>query len=208
VLRHSLLRSEGRVPTRKRTDRLYTAWGLPLRRRQRRKRVRPRLAMTMPERPNERWSADFLHDPLAHGRRIRSLNRVDDYARFCIGPLVDVGLSGASRARWLDEIIERRGRPGTLLLDKGPQMTRKALFFWSHKSSVKRYFIQPGRPTQNAFIERFNGRFRDGYLNQHWFRDLADAQRLISVGRAPYHPLRPPSSLSYKTPATFAQPVP
>ncbi len=125
----------------------------------------------------------------------------------CVGQLVDVCISGARMVRWLDEIIERRGRPRTLVLDNGPEMTSKAMFFWSQKRGVKLHFIQPGKPTQNAFVESFNGRFREGCLNQHWFKDLADAQRIISDWRTHYNQVRPHSSLGYTPPATFEQQV-
>jgi putative transposase len=123
----------------------------------------------------------------------------------CIGQLVDVCISGARMTRWLDEIMESRGRPRTLILDNGPEMTSKAMFFWSQKTGVKLNFIQQGKPTQNAFIESFNGRFRDGCLNQHWFRDLADAQHTISAWRIHYNQVRPHSSLGYKPPTAFEQ---
>ena len=205
LLLHGLLRGEGLVQNRKRTYRLYTALGMQVRTRRRRKLVRPRLAMMTPKRPNERWSADFIHDQLANGRRIRILNIVDDHSRLCVGQLVDLCISGARMARWLDELGKSRGWPHTLVLDNGPEMTSKAMFFWSQKSGVKLHFIQPGKPTQNAFVESFNGRFRDGCLNQHWFRDLADAQHIISKWRIHYNQIRPHSSLGYKTPMAFEQ---
>jgi putative transposase len=142
---------------------------------------------------------------LACGRRIRILNIVDDYSRLCVGQLVDVCISGVRMARWLNEIIKSRGRPHTLGLDNGPQMTSKAMFFWSQKSRVKLHFMQPGKPIHNAFVESFNGRFRDGCLNQHWFNDLTDARRTISHWRVHYNQVRPHSSLGYKTPAAFEQ---
>jgi putative transposase len=207
LLLHSLLRAEGLVQNRKRTYRLYTALRMQVRIRRRKKLVRPRLTMTVPKRPNARWSADFVYNQLANGRRIRILNVVDDCSRLCIGQLVDVCISGARMVRWLEEIIESRGQPGTLVLDNGPEMTSKALFFWSQKRGVKLQFIQPGKPTQNAFIESFNGRFRDACLNQHWFKDLADAQCIISAWRTHYNQVRPHSSLDYMPPATFEQQV-
>jgi putative transposase len=207
LLLHSLLRAEGLVQNRKRTYRLYTALGMQVRTRRRKKLVRPRLVMTMPQRRNERWSADFIHDQLADGRRFRVLNIVDDYSRLCVGQLVDVCISGARMVRWLDEIGESRGWPRTLVLDNGPEMTSKAMFCWSQKRGVKLHFIQPGKPIQNAFVESFNGRFRDGCLNQHWFKDLADARHTISNWQTHYNQVRPHSSLDYTTPAAFEQQV-
>ncbi len=94
-----------------------------------------------------------------------------------------------------------------LVLDNGPEMPSKAIFSWRQSKHVKLCFIQPGKPTQNAFIESFNGRFRDGCLNQQWFRDLADARRIIDAWRDHYNAVRPHSSLGYKSAALFEKQV-
>jgi putative transposase len=203
LMLHALLRAEGLVTNRKRTYRLYTELGMQVRTKRRKKLVRPRVPMAVPTRPNERWSLDFVSDQLASGRRIRILNIVDDYSRVCVGQLVDVSISGAHMARFLDRLKEVRGLPKTLVMDNGPEMTCKAMFFWSQQTQVKLHFIQPGKPTQNAFVESFNGRFRDGCLNQHWFRDLTDARRIIDDWRDHYNAVRPHSSLGYKPPAVY-----
>jgi len=88
-------------------------------------------------------------------------------------------------------------------MDNGPELTSKAMFFWSQKTGVKLNFIQPGKPTQNAFVESFNGRFRDGCLKQHWFRSLDDARRIINDWRNHYNNERPHSSLGYQAPSVF-----
>ena len=203
LMLHSLLRSEGLVINRKRTYRLYTELGMQVQIKRRKKQVRPRVPMAVLTRPNERWSMDFVHDQLADGRRIRILNIVDDYSRVCVGQLVDLSISGARVVRYLKQLSELRGLPKTLVMDNGPEMTSKAMFFWSQKARVKLHFIQPGKPTQNAFVESFNGRFRDGCLNQQWFRDLADARRIIDDWREHYNTTRPHSSLGYTPPAVF-----
>jgi len=205
LMLHGMLRAEGVVENRKRTYRLYTDLGMQVRTKRRRKLIRPRVPMAVPGRPNERWSADFVHDQLADGRRIRVLNIVDDYSRVCVGQLVDLSISGSRMVRVLDELRETRGLPKTLVLDNGPEMTSKAMFFWSRQHGVKLHFIQPGKPTQNAFIESFNGRFRDGCLNQHWFRDLADARQIVATWRNHYNTVRPHSSLGYTPPALFEE---
>jgi putative transposase len=207
LMLHSLLRAEGVVVNRKRTYRLYTELGMQVRTKRRKKLVRPRIPMVIPARPNERWSTDFVSDQLANGRRIRVLNIVDDYSRVCVGQLVDVSISGARVARFLDQLSELRGLPRTLVMDNGPEFTSKALFFWSRKTGVKLHFIQPGKPTQNAFVESFNGKFRDSCLNQHWFRDLDDARRIIDDWRQHYNAERPHSSLGYMPPAVFESQV-
>ena len=121
--------------------------------------------MRVPTTPNERWSVDFMSDPLTDGRRFRVLNVVDDFSRECVGQLVDTSISGATMARFLMEF--NRPLPKTIVCDNGPKLTCKAMFFWARDHLVKLHFIQPGKPTQNAFVESFNGRFREGCLNQH-----------------------------------------
>ena len=205
LMLHGMLRTEGVVENRKRTYRVYSDLGMQVRTKRRRKLIRPRVPMAVPTRPNERWSADFVHDQLADGRRIRVLNIVDDFSRVCVGQLVDLSISGARMVRLLDELRASRGLPKTLVLDNGPEMTSKAMFFWSRQHGVKLYFIQPGKPTQNAFIESFNGRFRDGCLNQQWFSDLGDARQIIATWRDHYNTVRPHSSLGYTPPALFEE---
>lgn len=202
-LLHGLLKAEGLVQNPKRTYRLYSALGMQVRIKRRKKLVRTRVPIQVPTRPNERWSADFVHDQLADGRRIRILNIVDDFSRVCVAQLVDTSISGQRTARLLDQLAETRGLPKTLNLDNRPEFTSKALFFWGQRAGVKLPFIQPGKPTQNAFVESFNGRFRDGCLNQHWFKDLDDARRIIAAWRTHYNEVRPHSALGYTPPARF-----
>ena len=183
-LLHGLLRAEGAVQNRKRTYRLYRELGMQVRTKRRKKLVRPRVPIAVPTGPNERWSAEFVHDQLADGRRIRILNIVDDFSRVCVAQLVDTSISGERTVRLLDQLAETRGLPEVLSLDNGSEFTSKAMFFWSQRTGVKLQFIQPGKPTQNAFVESFNGRFRDGCLNQHWFMNLDDARRIVADWRA------------------------
>ena len=116
---HSLLKTEGLVVNHKRTYRLYRSLGLQVRTKRRKKLVRPRVPMPVPNRSNERWSIDFVHDQLADGRRLRVLNIVDDYSRVCVGQLVDTSISGRRVARFLDELATERGLPTTLVMDNG-----------------------------------------------------------------------------------------
>ena len=144
-----------------------------------------------------------VHDQLADGRRLKILNIVDDYSRVCVGQLTDLSISGERMARFLDQLGQERGLPKRIVMDNGPEMTSKAMFLWSQQSGVTLHFIQPGKPTQNAFVESFNGRFRDGCLNQQWFRSLEDARRIIDAWRIDYNEIRPHSSLGYQSPADF-----
>ncbi|QJQ95199.1 transposase family protein [Halomonas sp. PA5] len=118
---------------------------------------------------------DFVSDQPASGRRFRVLNIVDDFSRECVGQWVDTSIPGRRLARFLDEIAQQRSLPASIVCDNGPELTSKAMFFWVRERKMALAFIQPGKPTQNEFIESFNGKFRDSCLNQHWFLSLADA---------------------------------
>ncbi len=201
---HGLLKAEQRVVNPKRTYRLYAEEGLQVRTRRRKRLQRPRTPIALPNRVNERWSMDFVSDQLADGRRFRVLNIIDDYSRECVGQLVDTSISGIRVARYLSELCQLRARPATIVTDNGPEFTSKALFFWAKDHGVQLHFIQPGKPTQNAFVESFNGKFRDQCLNQHWFRDLFDARNTIETWRTHYNHVRPHRSLRNVPPAVFA----
>jgi putative transposase len=205
LMLHHLIRAEGLVINRKRTYRIYTALGLQVRTKRRKKITRPRIPMPIPEGRNERWSVDFMSDQLANGRRFRILNLVDDYSRECIGQIVDFSISGQRLSQYLDQLGWHRPLPKTLICDNGSELTSKAMFFWSRRARTKLHFIQPGKPTQNAFVESFNGSFRDTCLNQHWFKDLVDARQTIAAWRQHYNHVRPHSSLGYRPPSEYAR---
>jgi len=205
LMLHAMLKHRGLVVNRKRTYRLYTEQGLQVRTKKRKKLVRPRVPMVVPVKANERWSLDFVSDQLACGRRFRILNIVDDFSRESIGQLVDFSISGLRVARFLSDLGQYRSLPKTLVCDNGTEFTSKAMFFWAKETRTKLHFIQPGKPTQNAFVESFNGKFRDGCLNQHWFKSLTDARQEIEHWRTHYNEVRPHSSLGYLPPARFAK---
>ena len=161
--------------------------------------------MVVPQRSNERWSIDFVSDQMADGRRFRVLNIVDDFSRECLGQLTDTSISGARLARFLSELD--RPLPKTVVCDNGPELTCKAMFFWSRDNHVKLHCIQPGKPTQNAFVESFNGRSSEGCLNQHWFRSLNQARHIIKEWRTYYNDVRPHSSLDFQPPAVVTRRV-
>ena len=154
---------------------------------------------------NERWSLDFVHDSLETGRRFRTLNIVDDYTRECLAIEVDTSLCGRRVARVLDAIGEIRGYPQTIVMDNGTELTSLAMACWARDRKVRLHFIQPGKPTQNAFIESFNGRFRDECLNENEFASLAHARSIIETWRLDYNERRPHKSLGNLTPEEFAR---
>lgn len=204
LMLHGLLKAEGLVVNKKHTYRLYTEEGLQVRTKKRKKLHRPRLVMDLPTRANQRWSMDFVSDQLSNGRRFRVLNIVDDFSREIIGQLVPVSISGQQVARFLTQLLEVRSKPDNIVCDNGTEFTSKAMFFWAKATSVTLAFIQPGKPTQNAFVESLNGKFRNECLNQHWFRTLDEARYEINLWREHYNHVRPHSSLNYMTPVEYA----
>ena len=201
-----LLRREGFTDNHKRIHRLYCAEGLQVKRRRRRKQrlSRGTERPAAPALPNQRWSLDFVHDRLANGRALRMLNIVDDHTRECLWIEVDTSLSGHRVARVLDHLVELRGRPQTLLTDNGPEFAGLALDRWAYANKVEHRFIAPGKPTQNAYVESFNGKFRDECLNAHEFLNLEHARQEIETFREEYNDFRPHQSLDDLTPAEFA----
>ena len=202
----ALLVREGRVVNHKRVYRLYREEGLAMRIRQRR-RIRWTGTITSPvaTKPNQRWSMDFVSDCVSTGRVIRMLTVVDDCTRECPAIEVDSSLGGLRVRRVLDRIATERGLPDAIVLDNGPEFRGRALAAWSAERGVRLEFIQPGKPTQNAYAESFNGRLRDECLNANWFTSLSDARRKIESWRQDYNQQRPHSSLGYLPPAEFAQ---
>lgn len=202
---HILLRREGFTANHKLTHRIYREEKLQVRRRRRKcVAAAPREAIPVPDSPHKRWSMDFVSDSLVDGRSLRTLNVVDDCTRMCVAIEVDVSLPGARVCRVLDHAAARYGWPEMIVMDNGPEFTGKALDQWAYERGVQLYFIQPGKPVQNAFAESFNGKFRDECLNQSWFTSLEHARREIEAWRQDYNANRPHSSLKGLTPEAYA----
>jgi len=162
---HVLLRREGFVVNHKRLYRIYREEQLMVRKRGGRKRaLGTRVPIPVPLRPNDRWSLDFVSDQLACGR-FRILAVFDDCTRECLATVADTSLSGQRVARELDLLIGSRGRPNTIVSDNGTEMTSNAILSWADQTKVGWHYIAPGKPMQNAFVESFNGRLRDEFLN-------------------------------------------
>jgi putative transposase len=201
----AMLARQGTPANHKRVYRLYCEEGLAMRIRQRR-RIRWSGTAVQPaaERPNQRWSMDFVSDSISSGKVIRMLTLVDDYTRECLSIEVDTSLGGLRVRRMLDRVAAERGLPEAIVLDNGPEFRGRALAAWSEERGVRLEFIQPGKPVQNAYVESFNGRLRDECLNANWFTSLSDARRKIEAWRVDYNQERPHSSLDYLPPAEFA----
>jgi len=200
-----LLRREGVALNWKKLYRLYREERLMVRKRGGRKRaLGTRAPMAIPQDANQRWSLDFVSDALACSRKFRILAVVDDFSRECLALVVDNSLSGLRVARELDRLIESRGRPCMVVSDNGTELTSRTMLAWQQQHRVEWHYIAPGKPTQNGFIESFNGRLRDECLNEHLFTSLPEARRIIEAWRIDYNTRRPHSSLDGLTPTEFA----
>jgi putative transposase len=199
------LRREGWAVNRKRVYRLYREAGLAVRRR-RRKRIGvvERRPLPRPNAVNQSWSMDFVADGLANGRRFRCLTVVDDFSRECLALEVDTSLPGTRVREVMDRLADTRGLPQSITVDHGPEFESEVLDAWAYAATVHLAFINPGKPNENAYIESFNGKFRDECLNEHWFTSMAHARRIIGEWREEYNDERPHSSLGNLTPTEFA----
>ena len=199
------LKREGWAVNRKRVYRLYREEGLAVRRRKR-KRIGlvERKPLPKPAAANISWSMDFVSDGLADGRRLRCLNIVDDCTRECVAIEVDTSITGSRVKAVLERLSEERGLPRSITVDHGPEFEGQVLDAWAYEANVTLSFIQPGKPNENAYIESFNGKFRDECLNEHWFVTMAQARRVIEAWRIEYNTERPHSSLGNRTPQEFA----
>jgi putative transposase len=202
---HFYLRKEGFVVNHKRLFRIYREERLMVRRRGGRKRaLGTRAPIPVPLLPNDRWSLDFVSDQFSDGRRFRVLAIVDDCTRESLALIPDTSIPGVRVARELDLLISSRGKPMTIVSDNGTELTSNAILKWAQDSQVGWHYIAPGKPTQNAFIESFNGRLRDEFLNETQFRSLAHARVMLEEWRRDYNHARVHSSIGWLTPADYS----
>jgi transposase InsO family protein len=200
------LRQAGMVVNHKRVDRLYAEAGLQVRKRKRKKiLMADRQPLGRPEAANRVWSMDFVFDRTAEGRSIKNLTVVDDATHESVAIVPDRAIGGQSVVRILDRLAVTRGLPQAIRTDNGKEFCSRAMLTWAYRRGVKLFLIQPGKPNQNAYIESFNGRFRDECLNEHWFTTLQHAKVLIEAWRQEYNNERPKKSLGGMTPAAYAK---
>jgi putative transposase len=202
-----LLARERITPNHKKLLRIYREEGLKVRRRSGRKRaLGTRAPMAVPQVPNQRWSLDFVSDAFVCGRRFRILCVIDDFSRECVALVADTSLSGARVGRELDiAIMERMAKPITVVSDNGTELTSTAILKWSKDRKVDWHYTAPGKPTQNAFVESFNGRLRDECLNETLFTSLAQVRAVLAEWRNDYNTVRPHSNLGGRTPVEAAK---
>jgi putative transposase len=204
---HILLRREGWIVNRKRVYRIYREEGLSMRLKPPRRRKSAVVRSTRPiaDVVNHTWSMDFMADNLADGRKIRLLTIVDNFSRECLALDVAAGFKGTDVAQALTRIVGERGKPRQIRCDNGPEFVSKALDQWAYWNKVELDFSRPGKPTDNAFIESFNGRVRQELLNASWFETLDQAREMTSAWRAEYNDHRPHRSLGNASPKEFAR---
>ena len=164
-----------------------------------------RQPLVKPAAPNDVWSADFVFDRTAEGRVLKCLTIVDDATTEAVAIIPARALGGPAVTRALDRLGTTRGLPRILRTDNGPEFCGRVMLTWAHERQVTLRLIEPGKPTQNASIESFNGRFRDECLNEHWFTSVAHAEAVIEAWRREYTEERPKKGLGGLTPAGFAR---
>jgi putative transposase len=200
-----LIRREFGTVNHKRIERLYKEARLTLPRKRRKRKWHGRKnQMFVPLGPSQRWSMDFMEDKTVDGRRIRIFNVVDDFSREAIICQAERSFSGHRIVRELEQVMESRDiKPQSIVMDNGSEFTSRAFLGWAQYQSIQLDFIQPGKPTQNAFVESFNGSFRDECLNINWFYSLEEAQEIIEKWKDDYNKYRPHSSLNYRSPKEY-----
>ena len=192
---------QGLAYNHKRVYRIYRELELNLRIKPKRrlKRDKPD-ELAVPRQINETWSMDFMHDRLVDGRSFRTFNVIDDYNREGLGIEVDLSLPALRVIRALEHIIEWRGKPATIRCDNGPEYISQQLIDWARKQQIRLQYIQPGKPQQNAYVERFNRTVRHEWLDQHLFESIAHAQDMATQWLWRYNNERPNMALGGITP--------
>ena len=199
-----LLRKAGHPWNHKRVWRVYCDMKLNIRRRFKR-RYRPEApeSLLQPVRPNQAWSADFMSDALMDGRSFRTFNVIDDYNREALAIEIDVSLTSARITRALDQLLLVRGAPERIRVDHGPEFTSGTFVAWCSARGIVIEYTQPGKPTQNAFVERFNGIYRDGVLDAWCFLSLFQVREETERWLIEYNTIRPHESLGDVSPIEF-----
>ncbi len=199
-----VVRQFGKV-NHKRVEAIYRKAGLQLSRRIRKHTKRTPVPLEKPLLPNQCWAMDFMSDSLESNRKFRVFNLIDVYSKESILQVVDFSLQGNRLARELSQLAEHRQLPKGIICDNGPEFTGKALFRWSEQNGVSLHFIAKGRPTQNGFIESFNGKMRKECLDRHVFQNLIEAREKIMDWVKHYNEERPHSALNYLSPYEFIE---
>jgi putative transposase len=200
-----LLKKEGYRINHKKVYRIYVKNDLSKRRKSKKKQhiVRCRRPLEKATRPNQRWAMDFMADSCSNGTKLRTLNIIDVFARECPAIVVGRSMPSSKVVAILNDLAKERGLPEAITIDNGPEYTSKVIQEWAKERGIMLDYITPGKPTENGYIESFNGKFREECLDQHMFKDVQEAAKIIESWREEYNNHRPHSSLGYLTPKEF-----
>ena len=201
-----MLSRQGWAINKKRVQRIYVEEKLSLRIKRRRKQAAAvRVPLPKPTGPNQVWSIDFVFDWVQSGRKIKMLTVVDDFTHECVALEVDFGIRAIGVTRALDRAMDLRGKVAAIRSDNGSEFAGNVMDGWAFSRGIKLDFIRPGKPNDNAFVESFNGKFRDECLNENRFLTLIEAQTIIEAWRKDFNEERPHKAHGKLTPTEFAQ---
>jgi len=200
-----MLRRQGHKWNHKRVYRIYCDLKLNIRRKGKRRLPNRRPEpLSVPDEINQSWSADFMSDALWRGKRFRTFNLIDDFNREALVIEVDVSLGAQRIVRALDRVAAERGYHTKLRVDNGPEMISVHMAAWAENHSVELEFIQPGKPMQNGFVERFNRTYREDVLNMYVFNKLSEVRAITEDWLIDYNEVRPHESLGNIPPIEYA----
>ena len=200
------LRGKGKRWGKARTLRVYNSLGLSMKRRKTKKKIRrPKQPMEKLESTNQVWCMDFVHDQLGNGQAFRTLNILDEFSRESLCIYSDRSIGGKQVIRQLEELIDFRGKPKAIRTDNGSEFISEDVAKWSKKNGIDWLYIQPGHPTQNPYVERFNGTLRQELYNLHIFKNLKQVREMNQEWMDDYNNFRPHKGIGYRTPIQMAR---